>query len=160
MRNKIVGILICTLLSISFFGYIVNVNAQVSNSEKYQIICNTLNNPPLITDVRYSAFPPAAIIVEWVDFENDAVKIGVSWNNDGNVDEWTDFKSSPGHRAIICEGKNGTVGVVAEDEYGAQSLWFAKKSKDITKEYAIVSLCFDRLVKYFPFFEKILNLVL
>ena len=52
MRNKIVGILICTLLSISFFGYIVNVNAQVSNSEKYQIICNTLNNPPLITDVR------------------------------------------------------------------------------------------------------------
>jgi len=47
MNKKMIGIFLSMLLTISYFGCITNVNAEIANSEKHQMISdNNPNNPP------------------------------------------------------------------------------------------------------------------
>src|SRR4030042_4927084 len=47
MNKKMIGIFLSMLITISYFGCITNVNAEIANSEKHQMISdNNPNNPP------------------------------------------------------------------------------------------------------------------
>lgn len=71
------------------------------------------------------------IVVTATDPDGDQVRYGVDWNNDLTVDQWTSLVASGTEQRINCGGRQGTVGVIAEDEHGAQSGWISQKSKNI-----------------------------
>jgi len=87
------------------------------------------NNPPSIQTCRYEKTSDE-LIVSAIDIDGNQVRYGISWDNDQNVDQWTTFYDSGVESRINCEGRKGTVGAIAEDEYGAQSEWVSIKSKN------------------------------
>jgi hypothetical protein len=64
------------------------------------------------------------------DSDGDKIRFGISWENDGYIDEYTEYIESGTEIFIDCEGKIGTIGVLAEDEYGVQSDWVFVKPKN------------------------------
>ena len=69
------------------------------------------------------------IMITATDPDGDKLRYGVSWDNDNVVDQWTILVSSGTQQSISCVGRKGTVGLITEDEYGAQSGWVSLKSK-------------------------------
>lgn len=101
------------------------------------------NNPPNKPSTSYKRATDELIITA-TDSDEDQIRYGVSWDNDGNVDQWTEFYNSGDEASIDCNGRKGTVGLIAEDEFGAQSDWVIQKSKS----KAINTLFFDLLENY------------
>ena len=91
------------------------------------------------------------ITVTSTDPDGDQIRYGVSWNNDQNVDQWTDFVNSGTSATIDCEGKTGTAGVIAEDSNGKQSEWTSVTPKN--KPMGLQLL----LMELFPQLYKILQ---
>ena len=116
-----------------------------------------LNDPPNKPLVTYRG-DTDEIVISTEDPNGNQIRYGVSWNNDNNVNQWTGFVDSGTEQRIDCNGRAGTVGVVAEDEFGAQSDW---GSVIISKSYIdIITLFLQKFFQRFPFFEKILNQIL
>jgi hypothetical protein len=113
-----------------------------------------VNNPPNNPTYQYDG-DNDVIIVSTTDLDDDKLKYGVSWDNDNTVDEWTNFVESGTEVNLDCEGREGPVGVIAEDEFGAQSDWISVESK--TKELNLIQLWLQRLVERFPFLDSLLN---
>lgn len=110
------------------------------------------NNPPNNPTASYNRANDELVITA-TDPDGDKVRYGVSWDNDNIVDQWTNLVPSGTQQNIGCNGRTGTVKVIAEDEFGEQSNWISVTSK--TKLHYL-SL-FERLFQRFPQFEKILN---
>jgi hypothetical protein len=70
------------------------------------------------------------ITVSSTDADGDQIRYGVSWANNQKVDEWTTLYNSGVEASINCEGKNGTVGIIAEDATGRQSGWVSVTPKN------------------------------
>jgi hypothetical protein len=86
------------------------------------------NNPPNQPVCEYDSFNDNLIITA-IDIDGDLVRYGVSWDNNETIDQWTSYVDSGTEQHINCLGRKGTVGVVAEDVYGAQSDWVLAYSK-------------------------------
>ncbi|PNX50466.1 MAG: hypothetical protein BV456_06625, partial [Thermoplasmata archaeon M8B2D] len=88
------------------------------------------------------------LTVSSTDPDGDQIRYGVSWNNDQNVDEWTTFVNSGTPATIDCGGREGTVGVIAEDSNGLQSAWtsIAPKNKPMGLQLLLMEL-FPQLYK-------------
>ena len=86
------------------------------------------NLPPCSPSTDYDRFNHLLSIIS-IDPEGDKIRYGISWDNDKTVDEWTVFCESGTYIYVVCNNRRGTFGVVAEDEYGAQSDWVSQKSK-------------------------------
>jgi nitroreductase len=112
----------------------------------------TENQPPDKPSINYNKNTDELVITA-IDPDSDRVRFGVSWDNDNTVDQWTGFVASGTGQRINCGGRQGTVGVITEDEHGAQSDWVSVTSK--SRKY--YSSFFERLFYHFPIFEKILN---
>ena len=70
------------------------------------------------------------------DEDEDKIKYGFDWNNDGVVDEWTNYYNSGVTAGVSHIWNNeGTysVKVIAEDEYGMKSEWSDVKNIVISK---------------------------
>jgi hypothetical protein len=91
------------------------------------------------------------ITITSTDPDGDQIRYGVSWNNDQNVDQWTAFTNSGTSATVDCEGRTGTVGVIAEDSNGLQSAWtsVAPKNKPLGLQLLLMEL--------FPQIYKILQ---
>jgi outer membrane protein assembly factor BamB len=113
------------------------------------------NNPLVSYDRRSDE-----IIILATDPDGDQVRFGISWNNNYTIDYWTKFVNSDSEFRIKCNVNNGTIGVIAEDEHGAQSDWVSVKSKEKSIEYQILNRLLYRFIYCFPFFEKILNQII
>jgi len=87
------------------------------------------NNPPNKPVCSYDSSSDE-LVVTATDPDGDQVRYGVDWNLDGTVDQWTGLVPSGTQKSISCSGRKGTVGVLSEDEYGAQSDWVSQKSKN------------------------------
>ncbi len=94
------------------------------------------------------------------DIDGDQIRYGVDWDNDFNVDEWTEFVDSGIEQKLDCEDKEGIVSVITEDEFGARSDWVTVKIKNKIIEHTILSWLLEKLVYFFPLFEKIINQIL
>jgi len=119
----------------------------------------TANNPPNNPTCAYNKINDKLVITA-TDPDGDQVKYGVDWDNDGTIDQWTSLISSGTEQRIDCNRRKGTVGVIAEDEHGAQSNMVYVKSKDKSIEHPMFYWFFERLFQRFPLFEKILNQLL
>jgi hypothetical protein len=97
------------------------------------------------------------ITVYSTDTDGDQIRYGVDWNNDFNVDEWTEFVDSGIEQKVDCEDREGTIGVIAEDEFSAQSDWVTVNSKNKDIKHTILSWFFEKLIYHFPLFQKTLN---
>jgi hypothetical protein len=127
------------------------------STPKTVTITSESNNPPNDPTCAYDR-KNDELVVTATDPDGDQVKYGVDWDNDATVDQWTGFVSSGTPQNIECNGRKGTVGVIVEDEHGAQSNMVYVKSKDKLIEHPMLYWLFERLFQRFPFFEKILNL--
>ena len=112
------------------------------------------NVPPNKPSVSYDKAHDT-LIISATDSDSTQVRYGVSWNNDYTVDQWTNLVASGTQESISCEGRTGKVGVIAEDEDGAQSDWVSQtpKNKAINPFMPLL----ERLIERFPILEQILQ---
>ena len=92
----------------------------------------TSNQPPNNPVCSYDRINDD-LVVTATDPDGDQLRYGVDWNNDLTIDQWTGLVPSGTEQRINCGGKSGSVGVLAEDEHGAQSNPVSVKSK--SKQY-------------------------
>jgi len=116
-----------------------------------------MNNPPDKPSVDYD-INNNELIIRANDPDGDQVRYGFDWDNDQIVDKWIGFYDSGVTIKIDCEERNGDIGVIAEDEYGAQSEWVYQKSKSKVLLSSPVASIIERLIEYFPMLEQILKL--
>ena len=93
------------------------------------------------------------ITVSSTDPNDYKIRYGVSWDNDGNVDAWTDYYESGVETSISCIGHKGTVGVVASNQYNFISSWNPVEIKSKAKS----CLTSEKLLELFPLLQKILQ---
>jgi len=117
---------------------------------------NDGNQPPNEPTCRYDKNNDE-IVISTVDPDGDQVRYGVSWNNDGNIDQWTDLVPSGTEKRINCDGRKGTAGVIAEDEHGAQSDWVSVKSKNKPSINTLFFQFLQVIMQRFPLLAKLLQ---
>jgi len=121
------------------------------------IFTGNINNPPDKPSVDYD-INNNELIIRANDPDGDQVRYGFDWDNDQIVDKWIGFYDSGVTVKIDCEERNGAIGIIAEDEYGAQSDWVYQKSKSKALLSSPVASIIERLVGYFPILEQILKI--
>ena len=47
------------------------------------------------------------LVVKAIDPDGDQLRYGVDWNNDMNIDQWTDLVPSETDQRIKCDGRKG-----------------------------------------------------
>ena len=139
MQRKFLGILLSLLLiaaTLQVFGF--------------------SNQPPTIISLWYEGYSNH-IGVTAVDPDNDTIRYGISWNNSGIIDEWTEYHWSGDEVEIECWGHNNPAGVIAEDINGARSQWNSIKEK--TKEINSQFITFlENHPHLFPLIRQILGI--
>lgn len=113
-----------------------------------------IGDPPSIPELSYEKSSDE-IIASSTDPDGDQIRYGVSWNNDENVDKWTEFFDSGEEASIDCEGNTGTVGVIAEDINGARSGWASVKQRNRAASFSLLSELFPLL---FQLLQRLLGL--
>ena len=92
-----------------------------------------------------------------IDPDSDRIRYGISWYNNGVVDEWTDYFDSGEEGSINCFGKDKPAYVIAEDEHGGQSEWVMAKSK--VKPFNPLFQLLERLLNEFSILEYLLRFI-
>jgi hypothetical protein len=115
------------------------------------------NLAPSTPTVRYEQSSDT-LVVSSTDPDGDQIRYGVSWNNDGNIDEWTDLHDSGVDVSIDCGDREGTVGVIAEDENGAQSDWVSATPKNKLVINSLIARFLDRIANAFPILRHLLKI--
>ena len=144
MNKKIWGILICTL-------FIAVGIIPVNSGNTFE------NTPPTFTECRYD-WHNYTLVVSATDAEKDTIRYGIILYHEDDVFIWTEYYNSGVTVKIDVKGQKETVTVLAEDINGAQTEKtgvLLSKGKSI--ELPILNSCIEKLLVYFPFFEKILN---
>jgi CubicO group peptidase (beta-lactamase class C family) len=146
-------------------GIIVLTNGPEINPLDYIIIQlynygkEITNKPPANPTVKYVK-ANNELVVKSVDPDNDQIRFGVSWENNQNVDYWTDYNNSNIEIRVDCDDHKSTIGVIAEDEYGGQSEWISVSSKSIQLSCNFFeSICqhlFYRLIQRFPILDRLI----
>ncbi len=128
-------------------------SSAFSEMISFEVEPNSENNPPNNLSVTYNK-EDDELIISAIDPDHDRVRYGVSWDNDNNVDQWTNLVSSGMEQSLNCDGRKGTAGVIAEDEYGAQSEWVSVKSK--INSLKNLNIWVSRLIHRLPILEHLL----
>ena len=151
----------CTIYPSDDLGVVVLTNGPGSNninplvSELYEYGKEITNKPPANPTVIYDK-ENNELVIKSVDPDDNKIRYGVSWENNQNIDYWTDYYNSSLEIRIDCQNHKNTVGVITEDEYGGQSEWISVTSK-IKSYISPLQLFLDKLSHSFQIFEKILN---
>jgi len=123
------------------YEYIVNASKEDKSQSKttdnvtegdttsLSFVLDFNDNAPNKPTCRYDKIHNE-LVVSATDPDNDNVRFGISWPNDGYVYDLTDWYHSGEEARISCEGHEdeGTVGVIAEDVHGYTSDWISVKS--------------------------------
>ncbi len=126
----------------------------ISQGDYDVFVAKCKNQPPNKPTCSYDRSSDE-LVVTATDPDENQVKYGIDWDKDENVDQWTALVDSGTEQRIDCGGKKGTVGVIAEDEHGAQSEIVSVTAK--SKQY--ISRPFDFLQNY-PRLLEILKCIL
>jgi hypothetical protein len=153
---------LCPMISIQF--KLAKIGMSTNGSEFFDGIIDEFkvykipggNKPPAIPNCIYDK-KNDELMVNSTDTNGDKIRYGVSWNNDQNVNNWTEFYDSGVLVTVDCEGNNGPIGVIAEDVNGAQSGWVSVTSNVISTK---IPLILERFFQHFPFMIRILNQII
>ena len=96
----------------------------------FYLIVNIIsdNEPPETPRGEYQGFPDNYFLVWSTDPEGDRIRYGINWSDCYRIDKctvdyWSDYYES-GEKVILpYEGNSPYIRIIAEDEYGASSLW-------------------------------------
>jgi len=124
--------------------------AQSDYSDPLEVV-TTNNQPPNNPISDYNRLKDE-LFIRTSDPNEDQIRYGISWDNDNTVDGWTDFVDSGVDQRVDCKKRDGTVGIIAEDEYGAQSDWVSIKSKNKP-----INIPYLNLLKNHPYIFPILR---
>lgn len=124
MKNKIfILYIIIILLVVSSFN---NVKSEIISFKSE----NTFNNPPkIIRSLTYYDKYNDILYIAASDQDNDKICIGVDWNRDHIIDEWSDYRRIMTRWEFDCNGRTGIAYYIAEDEHGARSEWYQTLQK-------------------------------
>ena len=125
--------------------------------DKYPLIDQYDNNAPNKPTCRYNK-DNDELVVSTTDVDGDQVKFGISWDDDNTADEWTDYVESGEEIHISCNGRTGSIGVIAEDEHGAQSPWHSVDSASKAKSHPILAKLLELFPNAFPILRLLLKL--
>ena len=129
------------------FITISQINVVYSKEITFQSI-NFINNPPkIIRSLTYYDKYNDILYIAASDQDNDKICIGVDWNRDHIIDEWSDYRRILTRWEFDCSGKTGIAYYIAEDEHGARSEWYQtmQKSSYIYENLDILSIFFPKI---------------
>jgi hypothetical protein len=117
------------------------------------------NHAPTVKSCEYMT---TEILVVCQDLDGDRIRVGIDWDIDRTIDEWTPFCSCDIEVCVGCEDKMGAVEVYAEDVHGARSdpYWVRVdnyKPKNILFKMRLISY-FENHFIMFPMIRQILEL--
>ncbi len=120
-------------LSILFviFMFVVLSGFNIVNSKSLNYESNIfLNNPPqIVKSLTYYDKYNDILYVTARDSDNDKICIGIDWDRDHLIDEWSTYRRIKTRWEFDCDGRTGIVYYVAEDEHGARSQWYESMHK-------------------------------
>ena len=83
-----------------------------------------LNNPPqIIRPLTYYDKYNNILFITAMDPDNDKICVGIDWDRDQIIDEWSSYRKIKTRWEFDCNDKTGTVYILAQDEHGAISEW-------------------------------------
>jgi hypothetical protein len=143
-------------------GYIIagvtySYGTENEYSDAWLVKLETLNNRPNKPSGSYDQGNDE-LVVSTTDPDSDKVRYGVSWDNDGDVDQWTTFYDSGVETRINCGGRAGPLGVIAEDEFGAQSDWTSVNTRNKPFSDRTFLNFLQNIMDRFPLFARLLRL--
>jgi len=86
-----------------------------------------------------------------MDPDNDKICIGVDWDKDQIIDEWSTYRKIQTRWKFDCNGRTGLVYIFAEDEHGARSEWHDTMHN--IKELNQIPKILLWLIERFPFLQ-------
>ena len=116
------------------------------------------NQPPTRPACNYERSTNKIIARSTDPNPTDMIRYGISWNNDRNVDLWTDYHHSNEKVTINCEEKKGVFGIIAQDSKGAQSAFTSVSSNTNIPNFPILSKILEKYPNAFPILRSILNI--
>jgi hypothetical protein len=131
---------------------------ETDNTWEETISAGGVNQPPSKPTYSYDKDSDTLTVSSTDPNPGDTIRYGLSWNNDRNVDKWTEYYASGVGVSIDCEGKKGPFGVIAEDNHGAQSDWATIKSKSKQSANPIVLRFLGMFPNAFPLLKLLLTL--
>ncbi len=90
------------------------------------------------------------VSIDAIDPDGDKLRVGIDWNRDGNVDEWSFYEFGAIRFSFNASGQSGKANVIAEDIHGARSEWSGVNS-------AILRIWFINSLKRFEILKLINN---
>ena len=143
MNNKIIIIsIIILLISILSFNSIKSERIDLKSNHVYN------NHPPqIIRSLTYYDKYNDILYIAARDQDNDKICIGIDWNRDHIIDEWSDYRKIMTRWEFDCNGITGIAYYIAEDEHGARSEWHQtmQKSNHINQNLDIISYMFHQI---------------
>jgi hypothetical protein len=117
-RHYIITIFLLLLLSIS------GLKIVISNEIENKIIFNQNNPPQIIKPLTYYDKYNDILYVAAMDPDNDKICVGIDWDKDQKIDEWSNYRKIKTRWEFDCNDRTGTVYIIAKDEHGAISEWY------------------------------------
>ena len=149
ISNKSLFIITSILLLISSSG----INIVFSNELNYSSNFN-LNNPPqIIKSLTYYDKYNDILYIAARDPDNDKICVGVDWDRDQIIDEWSTYRKIQTRWEFNCNGRMGLVYIIAEDEHGLRSEWHdaMHKIKEFNQNPFLSSFFINRFFLTYPF---------
>lgn len=125
--NKKLFAITSILILILMFGINIAYSKELNYSSKLN-----LNNPPqIIKTLTYYDKYNDILYIAAMDPDNDKICVGVDWDRDQNIDEWSNYRRIQTRWEFDCSGKSGLVYIFAEDAHGLRSEWHSAMYKII-----------------------------
>jgi hypothetical protein len=108
------------ILSISISG----LNIVLSNEIENKTFINQNNPPKIVRPLTYYDKYNDILYVAAMDPDNDKICVGIDWDKDQKIDEWSNYRKIKTRWEINCNDRTGNVYIIAKDEHGAISEWY------------------------------------
>jgi hypothetical protein len=106
--------------------FLIFVGSNIVNSHELEYSSKLLiNNPPkIIKSLTYYDKYNDILYVTASDPDNDKICVGIDWNRDQIIDEWSTYRRIQTRWEFDCSGRYSRAYIIAEDIHGLQSEWY------------------------------------
>jgi len=109
---------------ITFFLIFLGINIVNSNELEYSSKLFINNPPKIIKSLTYYDKYNDILYITAFDPDNDKICVGIDWDRDQKIDEWSTYRRIQTRWEFDCSGKYNTAYIIAEDIHGLQSEWY------------------------------------